>query len=334
MQYFPGVREFYQQYDAFLLDIWGVLHDGSTAYAGAIEAMRQLHQAGKVVILLSNAPRPSFEVYPVLDKLGFSQQYYDFIQTSGQEVWEHLRDRSDPWYRNLGENIYLLGPMKDSAMVVGIQGRQVAHLEAADVVLATGMESNETLADYENLLRQARQFDLPMICANPDIIVIHDGVIQYCAGSMAARYLELGGEVRYHGKPHLSIYQSAFRRAAESLVARGLVTAPNRRDAIGAEKNVSRETMFAAPHDSLWLEEIAPQKLRIAAIGDGLATDITGANSAKIDSFFVLGGIHGQDFAAHGFDAELRHMPPLELVRAYCHDRQAIPTGILPRFVW
>ena len=334
MNYFSGIRDIYTQYDAFLIDIWGVLHDGRTAYPGAIDAIRNLHQAGKAVILLSNAPRPSFEVYPVLKQLGFVPEFIDAVQTSGQEVWENLRDRTDPWYRNLGQNIYLLGPMKDSAMVENIKGIKVERIENADVVLATGLEAHETLTDYEDLLQSAKRLNLPMICANPDIIVIHDGIEQYCAGALAARYQELGGDVRYHGKPHLSIYHSAFRHAHEALRARGLFDA-NATSDIGLQPaNVSRETIATIAKQKVTSPFTLPPGLRIAAIGDGLATDITGANQAKIDGYFIMGGIHASDFVAHGFDRDSGKLPPLNIVQEFCQKRAAIPNGILRQFAW
>ena len=334
MNYFSGISEICAQYDAFLIDIWGVLHDGRTAYPGAIEAIRNLHQAGKAVILLSNAPRPAFEVYPVLKQLGFVPKFIDAVQTSGQEVWENLRDRSDPWYRNLGHNIYLLGPMKDSAMVVDIQGVKVDLIEEADVILATGLEAQETIADYEDLLKSARDSNLPMICANPDIIVIHDGVEQYCAGALAARYQELGGDVRYHGKPYLSIYHSAFRHAHHALRTRGLMATKATYEYGLSPTNVSRETIVGFAEPKLATQDEFPTELRIAAIGDGLATDICGANQAKIDGYFILGGIHASDFSSHGFDRETGKLPPLNIVQEFCQARAAIPTGILPQFAW
>ncbi|MCX8507005.1 MAG: TIGR01459 family HAD-type hydrolase [Alphaproteobacteria bacterium] len=334
MNYFAGIRDIYTQYDAFLIDIWGVLHDGRTAYPGAIDAIRNLHQAGKAVILLSNAPRPSFEVYPVLKQLGFVPEFIDAVQTSGQEVWENLRDRTDPWYQNLGQNIYLLGPMKDSAMVVDIQGVKVEHIEKADVVLATGLEPHETLADYEEVLHSAKRRNLPMICANPDIIVIHDGIEQLCAGALAARYQELGGEVRYHGKPHLSIYQSAFRQAQSAIIKRGLLAPTISNNDDSRRKNVSRETIAPLERPILTSASAFASGLRIAALGDGLATDITGANQANIDGYFILGGIHASDFVAHGFDRDSGKLPPLHVVQEFCQARAAIPSGILRHFAW
>ncbi|MCX8501308.1 MAG: TIGR01459 family HAD-type hydrolase, partial [Alphaproteobacteria bacterium] len=213
-----SLNEVADDFDGFLIDIWGVLHDGHQAYPAAPTALRNLRDSGKGVVLISNAPRPVSEVPPVLRRLGIGDDLYDGIMTSGQVVWQNLARRDDPWYRQIGEAIYLLGPMKDSKMVEGIIGRSVLSLAEAEVILATGVDYHECAEDYRAILVDAAARGLPMICANPDRIVIHKGQRLECAGMLAAIYESLGGVVRYHGKPYAEIYD----------LARGLLPAATR----------------------------------------------------------------------------------------------------------
>ncbi|MDI9408552.1 MAG: TIGR01459 family HAD-type hydrolase [Candidatus Pacebacteria bacterium] len=216
MRLIQSLSEVASEFDGFLVDIWGVLHDGHTAYADAPAALQELRAAGKGVVLISNAPRPISEVPPVLRRLGIADHLYDGIMTSGQVVWQNLALRHDPWYRDLGERIYLLGPMKDSQMVVGIQGHSVESIDDAEVILATGVDFDEVAEDYRHILVTAAGRNLPMICANPDRIVIHNGQRLECAGMLAEIYESLGGSVRYHGKPYPEIYDAASGLLAPS----------------------------------------------------------------------------------------------------------------------
>jgi HAD superfamily hydrolase (TIGR01459 family) len=188
-----------------------VLHDGGKAYPGAIDCLKQMKAAGKGVALLSNAPRPAAGIELVLQDLGFPPAIYDALMTSGQEVWQNLKRRTDPWYAALGQRCYLLGLFKDTPMLEGVDVVQVDRIEDADFILNTGADFGETVADYAEFLAKAAGLNLPMICANPDLVVIHHGVREICAGALAVEYEALGGTVRYHGKPHPSVYHECFR---------------------------------------------------------------------------------------------------------------------------
>ena len=63
--------------------------------------------------------------------------------------------------------------------------------------------------DYDDLLKQMRARDLFMLCANPDLVVERGDRLVYCAGSLADRYVHLGGKVYYAGKPHRPLYDLA-----------------------------------------------------------------------------------------------------------------------------
>jgi len=205
-----GLADLADRYDAFIIDLWGVLHDGAAPYPGAIDSLTRLRAAGKAVVLLSNAPRPSDIVARRLDELGFARDLYDAVMTSGQQTWRHLKDRPDEWYQGLGQACYMLGPEKDKGILDGLELNRVASLDQASFILNTGADFGETLDQYEPLLRDGVARGLPMICANPDLVVIHQGNREICAGALAAHYESLGGTVRYHGKPHADVYEVCF----------------------------------------------------------------------------------------------------------------------------
>ena len=202
-----GIAALAARYDGFVLDIWGVLHDGRQPYPGVLDCLARLRAAGKRTCLLSNAPRRNETVIGSLARLGIARNCYDEVYTSGEAVYEHLRDRPDDWHRRLGRRIYQMGPQGDASVYRDLHYDLVAAPEEADFVIATGIASaDETLALYEPALQRCAAAHLPMICANPDLVVNAGRRLAICAGTMAARYEELGGDVRYHGKPHRPVY--------------------------------------------------------------------------------------------------------------------------------
>ena len=131
--------------------------------------------------------------------------------SSGEEAWCHLKDRPDAWYRALGRRCYHLGPDRDHGMREGLDYDFVEALATADFVLATGaLEREDTVETYAPFLEEVRARGLPMICANPDLVVRRGEILEICAGAIAARYAELGGEVHYHGKPQAAIYRTCL----------------------------------------------------------------------------------------------------------------------------
>jgi HAD superfamily hydrolase (TIGR01459 family) len=191
-----------------VLDLWGVLHDGLSAYPGAVACLARLRAAGKRVAILSNAPRRAAEVARRSAELGIHPRFYDVIHSSGEESWLHLKERPDAFHRGLGRACYHLGPERDRGLLEGLELSETTDIAQASFLLNTGAHlSQSEVADYEPVLAPAAARGLPMVCANPDLEVIRGGVREICAGMLALRYEELGGTVRYHGKPHESVYR-------------------------------------------------------------------------------------------------------------------------------
>ncbi|WP_027289681.1 TIGR01459 family HAD-type hydrolase [Rhodovibrio salinarum] len=207
-----GLEELADGYDAFILDLWGVLHDGLRAYPEAVEALYALKARGKQLLLLSNAPRRTEDLARQMANLGLPEDSYHHLMSSGQDAYVHLRDRPCTWYRELGRRMLHIGPPHDANMREGLDVSVVSDVQFAEFVLNTGPALHATeIGALEPVLRQAADRELPMICANPDIRVMRGDSVELCAGALAKRYQELGGEVRYHGKPYQGIYDSCFQ---------------------------------------------------------------------------------------------------------------------------
>jgi HAD superfamily hydrolase (TIGR01459 family) len=209
--YLRGLREIVGGYDGFILDLWGVLHDGRAPMPGVLDCLERLKSAGKRTTILSNAPRRAALVEARVAEIGIPRTLYDNLMCSGEETWLHLSRRTDPFYAALGSRCYHIGPKRDDTMLADIGLRRVDEVAEADFILNTGPSEYEaTVEQYEPLLQAAQARELPMVCANPDLVVIHQGRRAICAGALAQRYEEIGGAVRWHGKPFPSIYETCF----------------------------------------------------------------------------------------------------------------------------
>jgi HAD superfamily hydrolase (TIGR01459 family) len=207
-----GMRELAPAYDGFILDLWGVVHDGTAPFPGVLDCMRLLLDAGKRLVLLSNAPRRADDVVRRIAAIGVPAGLYHGVMSSGEEAWLHLSRRDDPFYAALGRRCLHIGSERDLEIREGLALDIVDTPAAADFILNTGpAEWDDTVESYAPVLHAARERGLPMVCANPDLIVIHAGKPALCAGALAEAYERLGGQVRWHGKPHPSVYDSCLR---------------------------------------------------------------------------------------------------------------------------
>jgi HAD superfamily hydrolase (TIGR01459 family) len=248
----PAIAELAAASDAWIVDIWGVMHNGARAYARAVEACRAFRARGGTVVLLSNAPRPFAAVVPHMVSLGVPAGAYDAGVTSGDVT----RDMLTAWQ---ARPLLHIGPDRDRTLFGGLDIR-LAPAAEAEVVLCSGLydDERETPADYADLLDTLAARAIPMICANPDIMVERGHQLLYCAGALAENYAAKGGQVSYAGKPHLPVYE---RTLAEIGRLRGRVVA---RD-------------------------------RVLCIGDGIETDLRGAHGADLRSVFVASPIFAPD---------------------------------------
>jgi HAD superfamily hydrolase (TIGR01459 family) len=206
-----GIAALADRYDGFILDVWGVLHNGVAPYPGVVEALQHLADAGKSVALLSNAPMRAATVAARIEKIGVPRPLFQQIMTSGEEVWRNLSHRTDPLYAKLGRHCLWLGPSRHRGMLSGLNLVQVETPDQASFILNTGpddLDDDATL--YRAMLEDAAARGLTMICANADLHVMHGTTLIACAGMLAKRYEEIGGTVRWHGKPYPSVYDACL----------------------------------------------------------------------------------------------------------------------------
>ena len=242
-----GLREIAGRYDGFILDLWGVLHDGDKAYPGAIDCLERLKRADKRAMALSNAPRRVDVAVKRMTEMGIRPELLNAVMTSGEDAWQHLKKRDDPWYAKLGRKAFHLGPERDTGMLAGLDLTVAHDVGAAEFILNTGAHMDgETLKEYEPLLKQGAQRRIPMVCANADLVVIHRGRMQICAGLLAERYEALGGHVRWHGKPHRDMYQLCFKLLGVADRRRILAVGDSFRTDIAGAKGAGIDALFVA----------------------------------------------------------------------------------------
>ena len=206
-----GMREIAGDYDGFILDLWGVVHDGVAPYPGVLDCMATLVEAGKRIVLLSNAPRRADDVVRRIAAIGVPAGLYHAVMSSGEEAWQYLYRREDPFYAALGRNCLHICSDRDLEIREGLALNYVETPEEADFVLNTGPAGwDDTIEDYAAVLEGAFERGLKMVCANPDLTVMHGDKLALCAGALAVHYEKLGGTVRWHGKPYRSVYESCF----------------------------------------------------------------------------------------------------------------------------
>ena len=261
-QLVSGLAELSDRYDVILSDVWGVIHNGRESFPAACGALARWRADRGPVILISNAPRPNADVLPQLDHLKVPREAWSAMVTSGDATRILLGSHAPgPAWR--------IGPDRDAPLYEGL-GLAYADAATAAFVSVTGPydDETETAEDYRERFAEAVARRLPLICANPDIVVQRGDRLIPCGGALAQLYAAMGGEVIMAGKPHAPIYGLSLGEA---------------------------EVILGHPVDPA----------RVLCIGDGVATDVKGANAQGLDVLFVASGIHGAEtIGANGLDAE------------------------------
>ena len=206
-----GLREVYKHYDAFFIDLWGVMHNGIHLYPEAIKVVENLYKLKKRFVFMSNAPRPSKNVEKFLLNLKMDKIFTKNIFTSGEAALKSLQQKI------YGKIFYHLGPKRDASLFEGFE-KNKKNLKDADFILCNGFLDNkeDSLDFYKNLLKNHTR--LKMICTNPDLIVHRGSKKEYCAGTLAKIFKQLGGKVIYFGKPHPEIYKFCVKKDEKILV--------------------------------------------------------------------------------------------------------------------
>ena len=192
-------------YDVFLIDLWGVIHNGIAAFDNVIPVLQNLKKKKKMVFFITNAPRRSFVISQQLEDFGIEQKLYDKIISSGELTWLSIKEK----YQK--KNCLIIGPPRDFHLVEGLDISVVDKDSNVDIILNTGpWGDDDSLENYTDLLDSLAKKKSHMICSNPDKTVVRGENFMICAGLLAEYYEKIGGKVEYYGKPYKQIYEHCF----------------------------------------------------------------------------------------------------------------------------
>ena len=232
MKELDHLSEIFERYDTFVIDLWGVMHNGVRLNPKAIEAVDRLQNHSKKIVFLSNAPRPSLEVINFLMKMNINKKYLKNVMTSGEAAMYAINKKK------FGNTFFHLGPSRDISIFEKVK-KNKTDLEKCDFILCTGLFDK-----YDNDIEYYRKFlekyiSKILVCTNPDLIVHRGKVEELCAGTVAKIFEELGGKVVYFGKPHREVYDMCFN-SSEKVLAIG----DNLRTDIKGANNLNIDCIF------------------------------------------------------------------------------------------
>jgi len=259
-QTIKSLTDIINQYDVFILDQWGVMHDGIKGYVQAIKCVEKLHKEKKDIIIISNSSKRKDTTIKRLPSLGFDPKHFMEVATSGEMIWQSMNNESHDFTKNLEKNCYHMYDQDKEDGKYFISGLEkfnfVEKIEDANFILACTPFSGYNVIDYIPLLTKALDKKLPFICANPDYESVENnpGEINICMGTIAQLYKSLGGEIFILGKPEIDIYVESTKKIKKL------------------------------------------NKSRVLAVGDSMYHDIQGANSFGVDSLLITSGIHQSSF--------------------------------------
>ena len=309
-----GLSAIIDTFDAVLLDQWGVLHDGARAYPLAIETLQRLKRAGKTIIVLSNSGKSGEDNAKRIVSMGFDGAAIDAVVSAGDDARDAILHPDEDFHRALGSRCLLFARPADAALgdglgvsvtLAGNDPLAAGVVDSVDFLLVMSMDAPaQSVARWAPLLERAALRELPMVCGNPDLARVSPGGTLYEApGLVAKRYAELGGQVRWHGKPHARIYRHCLR-LIEARLAECLPGALPR-----ALPGLARG--------------------RVLAIGDSLHHDVLGAREAGLASLLIAGGVHRDAIC----DPHCGAIDPHAAARLFERE-QICPDWLAPSFRW
>jgi HAD superfamily hydrolase (TIGR01459 family) len=252
-----GISDISDSYSGFILDQWGVLHNGEKVYDGVVECLKELKARKKFIIILSNSGKRAEENKERLKKMGIAPTLYDVMMTSGEMTWQGLKDQEEGIFKGLGNKVYVISRGGDRSIVDGLDIEIVEDPKDATFLIISGADSPEkTLEDYEPILKTCVRKRMTAICANPDSLGVMGNQNIMGPGTLARRYQDFGGVVHFIGKPHQPIFKQCIKILQD--------------------------------------KEIYPGQTIV--IGDALSHDILGGQLVNIDTCLVKTGLHEPSF--------------------------------------
>ena len=247
--------EISDKYDVFILDQWGVMHDGHYGYDHSIDAVKHLIYKNKQLIIISNSSKRRISSINRLKDLGFDKNNFIEVMTSGEMIWQELKDFSYKYDFKTKNCFHIFDSSKEDGkdFRIGLEKfKFIDNIKDADFILACTPFQNTKPIDYIPILKEALEMNLIMFCANPDFVTVEENNDKniYCMGTIADLYDHMGGKVVILGKPSKEIYLKSCKQ----------------------------------------LDQI--DKSKTIAVGDSLDHDILGASNFGVDSVLITSGIH------------------------------------------
>lgn len=252
-----GISDISDTYMGFIIDQWGVLHDGQKLYDGVLECLEELRGRKKKIIILSNSGAPASVNSKALSKMGLEKEFYDHIVTSGELIRSGVNEQAQGLFKGYGKKCFIFGKKEAKGLFDNTDIEPVEDIKDATFMLIAGVDRDYLQADdYIPVLKEAVRRGIKAICTNPDSHALLGASYLMGPGLIARSYEDFGGVVQYIGKPHAPI----FRHCIELL-----------------QKH-----------------EIYPAQT--VMIGDTMAHDIMGAHYVNIDTCLVKTGMHAGVF--------------------------------------
>lgn len=205
--YLTGVRALTAAYDAFIVDLWGVVYEEDRLCYGVFNTLAQLKEQGKEVVFLSNTPRRNAAAVKKLERMGVKRHLYTGLLTAGEVMYHEMLARTDSFFAKLGKKCFHLGPDEYWADYATLDYKRVETIDDANFIFATGtFGSQDSMDKYDPFFRIWLSRRLPLICACPDPFIMQNGRILVGAGALAAQYQKVGGNIFWKGKPDTSVF--------------------------------------------------------------------------------------------------------------------------------
>ena len=199
-----SLKDIATDYDAIAFDQWGVLHNGTSAYAGAIEIIEALAKQSKTLAVLSNSGKRSAPNIARIATMGFQQNVFQSVLTSGEALWQDMKSgrisqkRFYPIERTAG----------DAAQWAQGLNIEFVAFEYAEAILLMGVPDGHNETHYQHLWQKARNRNLLVYCSNPDRFSPRAEGLVTSPGAIAATYEARGGQVEFYGKPYAKVFES------------------------------------------------------------------------------------------------------------------------------
>lgn len=205
-----GLHAIVDRFDHVLLDQWGTLHEGLAVFPAALDCVARLREAGKRILILSNSGKRASSNQRRLAALGLPAEAYDGVLSSGEVTWRGLHAREQAPFADLGRACFLISRDDDRSIIEGADLTMASTVYEADFILLGGLDDDTAEPErWRALLTAAAARQLPMLCANPDLVMFGAAGLIPAPGALAAFYQSLGGTVLFVGKPYPPMFAAA-----------------------------------------------------------------------------------------------------------------------------